>query len=378
MKKKKKIIFVLPSLKGGGAERVAVNVINNLDKKKYEIVLVLFKKEGPYIDCITDSIRIIDLKKRNKYDLLVYPIKLCQIFKHENADLVVSFLDFVNIITVISSFFVGKNLNLIISERNQPSFESQFSNFSKFRKLLIKLCYPFADKIVTVSDGVANALEEQFFIKKDKLTTIYNPVEITNIRKKSLFEATHDFFDAKYFTIISVGRLEEQKNYELLINAFYKVQKKIDKSKLLILGKGCLENKLKKQVERLGLNNHVDFVGFQDNPYAWIKKSNLFVLSSNFEGFPNVILEAMACGIPIISTDCPSGPNELITDNVDGILVPVGDADKLAAAIMRLHTDHDLLLKLTVNGEIKAEEYDVGIIIAKYESIFDEILFATA
>jgi glycosyltransferase involved in cell wall biosynthesis len=171
--------------------------------------------------------------------------------------------------------------------------------------------------------------------------------------------------------IVACGRLTAQKNHPLLLNSMALVLKQTD-ARLLILGKGEKKDELEKLTQSLGIEKKVFFLGFKKNHHKYIARSSIFVLSSDWEGFSSVIMEAMACGVSVISTRCPSGPDEIITDGVNGLLVPVGDADAMAGAILRLLKDETLRKKLADAGRSRSEDFRVEKMVAGYEKVFGE------
>jgi glycosyltransferase involved in cell wall biosynthesis len=196
-----------------------------------------------------------------------------------------------------------------------------------------------------------------FNLPPEKIKNIYNPHDIDKIQELSKEQINHPWLvDKKYPVIINVGRLTYQKGQNILLKAFKIVSEKIE-SRLIILGEGPLFKQLKDLAKELGIENKVDFVGFQKNPFAFIANSDVFVLSSRWEGFPNVLIEAMACGVPVISTDCPSGTNEIIEDGVNGLLVPI-EVDKLAESLLWILTNIEFSKRIAKMGQENVRKFD--------------------
>ncbi len=237
-------------------------------------------------------------------------------------------------------------------------------------KILIKLLYPKADKVVTVSEGVKKDLVVDFRVPEQNVEVIYNPLEIEKNQQLAQEKVTeHPWFTDNIPIIINAGRLSGEKGQKYLLEAFKIVRQQVN-CRLVILGQGGKEQELKELVVDLGLVNDVAFLGFQKNPFKFIAKANVFVLSSLWEGFPVVLLEAMACGIPVISTDCPSGPNEIIQDRVNGILVPLKDAKRLAEAILTVLQDKALEMSIAEEALKGIEKYSVSRIAKEYAELF--------
>jgi len=368
---KKKILFVIPSLVCGGAEKVIVNLINYLDKSRYEILLVLFERKVDYLKDLTPFCRVVFLNKKHRWDFFVLFFKLWKIVADYKPDVILSSLYYANIITVITSLFFKKEFKLILSEHSYPSKYLAKARCGRLKKCLMRFTYKRADKIVTVSKGIENLLEREFNIDPRKMKAIYNPISIKEIREKSKEEVVHPFFrDSKAQVIIGVGRLTEQKRFDRLLKAVSLVMKQEKNVYLLVLGKGELRSELEELASIFNINKCIDFVGFQPNPYAWISRADVFVLSSDWEGLPNVIIEAMACSTPVISTDCLSGPNEIIVNGTNGMLVKRADEKALAESILILLRDKSSRERFSVAGRKRAEDFSIKKILSQYEDLF--------
>jgi glycosyltransferase involved in cell wall biosynthesis len=238
-------------------------------------------------------------------------------------------------------------------------------------RLFIKSCYPKADKIIAVSESIKQDLILNFHFPDTKIEVVYNPVDIGEIEKLSEETVEHPWFHDHMPVIVSVGRLTKQKGYPYLLHAFSLVKKRLS-CRLAIIGDGEDRAKLLSMAKDLGVGREVEFLGFQKNPFKYMARSSLFVLSSLYEGFPNVILEAMALGLPVISTDCPSGPAEIIEDKKSGLLVPVRDEKALAGAIISVMTDELLRVSLGREARRRASAFDIEKIAKDYRRVFSE------
>jgi glycosyltransferase involved in cell wall biosynthesis len=368
--KKKKIAFIILSLSFGGAERVLIHLINHLNKEKYSICLVLFEDILDYKEDLHFSGEIVYLNKKSRWDFFKLIIKLRKTLRTFQPDTVFSFLHYTNIVTVMASLFLKKEFKLILCERSYPPKYLPKVRLGYLKKWLMRFTYRKADKILTVSKSIARVLEEDFNIKSEKIKTIYNPVILEEIKDKCQKEIKHPFFeDERAQIVISVGRLVEAKRFDRLLRTFSLVKEKRDRVYLIILGEGGLRKELENLSLELRVDKRTDFVGFQSNPYAWMHKADIFVLSSDFEGFPNVILEAMACGTPVISTDCPSGPNEIIVNGQNGVLVPTEDEKALAGAVLRLLKNEPLRRTLSEEAKRRVETFRIEKILPQYEEV---------
>lgn len=342
------------------------NIIKYLDRKKFEIHIALIRKEEEFAHFLFSDAKVYNLNcTSTRYAIF----KLVKVFKESSPDLIFSTLTYVNELIYVCSKF-SKKLPPVVM-RSAVVESRNIGNENVFIRLLVKKAYKFAKKIIVMTKMMKNDFVENFGVNQDKISVIPNPVDISLINKLKTEHVEHGWLvsDRKFPVITAMGRLTEQKGFEFLIKVFAKVVKK-SPAKLIILGKGRLKSKLEKMVRNLGLEENVYFAGFENNPYRYIARSDLFVLSSFFEGFPNALVEAMACGVPVISTDCPSGPSEIITTELNGILTPVGEADRIGNAICRVLDDVNLRNRLSENAVVRAKNFDIRKTIPLYEKVF--------
>ncbi|MBN2395653.1 MAG: glycosyltransferase [Candidatus Atribacteria bacterium] len=360
--KKNHIGFFISALHGGGAERVFVILANEFAERGYIVDLVLIRKKGPYLKDVMEKVNIIDL---NVSGVLKSLFPLIQYLRIKNPDILISTLNRVNLVAIAAKIISHCFVKLIIRQANC------FTSLSNRKtKLLGRFLYHREDAIVAISDGVKKNLMETFKLSEQKIKVIYNPVFRTSILKDSKKEVDHPFFKEKgYKVILGVGRLEKQKNFSLLIKAFNKVRE-ARKVRLIICGEGKQREELEDLIQEQGLENDISMPGFVDNPYAYMAKADVFVLSSLYEGFGNVLVEAMACGTPVVSTDCPSGPSEIIEKGKYGKLVPINDINSLAEAILET-LDHPLDKMLL---QKRAKYFSVEKSVKKYQDLLNECI----
>lgn len=228
-----------------------------------------------------------------------------------------------------------------------------------------------ADCLIANSNGVADELRTLVGVSPRKIVTINNPVPIDRIITLAGEGLADDLFERRP-VVLNVGRFAEQKNQALLLRAFAIARKHVD-AQLILIGAGPLEGNLRALCMELGLERNVYILGWQDNPYKYMRRADLFVLSSNYEGFPNSVVEAMACGCPVISTDCPYGPAEILKDGKYGVLVPVGDEQALAREMVRLLNDHARRAELTRLGNARAAEFDARHLAGQYVELYQRM-----
>jgi len=327
-----RLAIYIPSLRGGGAERVMVTLANGFAERGYEVDLVLAKAEGPYLKEVADAVRVVDLKTTRvltslpglvRYLRRVRPLALLSAMGHSNVVAVVAKV----LARVPTRVVVSERANFSVSKKHARSHRANAMGRS------MRWAYRRAAGVIAISGGVADDLSVQLEILRDNIKVVYNPLDIDRAQVLSRLESTRIFPDEKgHKLILGIGRLVEQKGFIHLIRAFAQVRSGFS-VKLCILGEGPLRESLQAEIERLGLVNEIVLPGFVDNPFAVMRQANLFVLSSGWEGFGNVLVEAMACGTPVVSTACPSGPDEILDNGRWGRLVPVGDVDALAAAM---------------------------------------------
>ena len=331
-KSKKRLSVFLHGLYEGGAERTMLNLAKGMTGLGYSVDLVLARATGPFLSQVPAEVRIVDLKSSR---VLFSLQALTHYIQSEDPDALLSGIDYTNIIALWARRIARKTTRLVVVEHNTSSKRMKQMPFYYRRVLpkLIRLFYPWANCIVAVSQGVADDLAMSTGLQRDHIRIINNPVITQDLRKKSRETLEHPWFQAgQPPLLIAVGRLSAQKDYPNLIKAFAKVRTN-RAVRLIILGEGEDRQILEKLVDELGLSDDVSMPGFIENPYPYMIKASVYVLSSRWEGLPTVLIEALFCGIPIVSTDCPSGPREILKDGLFGQLVPVEDPEKLALAI---------------------------------------------
>lgn len=390
----KNIALMIYSLKGGGAERVVSQLSQELSKK-YNLYLFVFDSEDvayPYGGNLID----INVKSyRNFFGKMINVIRrtyrVKKLKKQYNIQTSISFMNSANIVNILSR----RKDKVIISIHSNLSKRSK-GFYGKLSKKRIKYMYTKADSIITVSKGVAKDLINVYGLDKELVNCIYNPVNIKEIQKLSQESIPeYGLLKDSQFTITNMGRLTNAKGQWHLIRALNYVKKEIQDVKLLILGQGELENYLKYLVNKLNLKDNVVFLGYQKNPFKYMNKSDVFVFSSLYEGFGNALIEAMACGIPVISTDCRSGPRELLAPDTDveytspnieyceyGIIVPVCDGNYydydvpltreekiLAKSIIELYKDEKVREYYSHKGRERAKDFDITNIVEEWENL---------
>lgn len=308
---KKNVALMIPELAGGGAERV-VSILSRHLQKEHSVYVFIFDGASigyPYGGTLIN----LDVPAKGNFINKIVNVfkrvhKVKELKKDLNIDVCISFLESANIVNILSR----KREKIIISLRSYASARTKgFYNW--IFKFIIKKLYNTVDYVVSVSQEAREDLIENFRMFQSKTVCIYNPVDtelINDIKKCTLNLKEQELFDNPI--VINVGRLNEAKGQYHLIKAFYHVKQQVENAKLVILGEGKLRKELQDLIKKLDLENSVYLLGFKENPYKYMFRAKVFVLSSLYEGFPNVLLEAMACGLAIVSTNCKSGPVEIL------------------------------------------------------------------
>jgi glycosyltransferase involved in cell wall biosynthesis len=372
--RKKRILFHTGSLRGGGAQRVIITLLRELDRERFESALVLWKREGAYFDLLPPDVPVIcfpDGVGARRHNIA----QLGKIIEDVRPDVVMSFLDGANVLSLETRLLKRPDCSFLISQRNNLSVSLErnypYSTLRRWlKKRYVAWLYPKADHIITLSNGVKTDLVQNFNIPSEMITPIYNPVDLALIKKQSWTPAHYPWPRGQYKLILGVGRLIEQKGFSDLIRAFSQVRERTP-SKLVILGEGVLGGELEALVVSFNLQGDVYMPGFADNPWAYMRDADLFVLSSHWEGLGNVLIEAMACGTPVIATDCDFGPREIIRHGENGILVPVGDVERLTEQILLLLQHPEKRERLAEAGFRRSLDFNSTRICHEYEKVFE-------
>jgi len=328
-----RVAVFLPSLSAGGAQRTMLYVAEGFAKHQLKVDIVLQRVEGPDLSRITDELRIIDL---NAGRSLLALIPLIRYLRKEKPQVIISAMMYANVIAILAKKLARVNTRVLVSEHNTISYAVRNSSTlrGRFLPVLARLLYPMSDIIVAVSEGVADDLAKILRLPRGNIHVVYNPVITPDLDEMIKEPLDHPWFQpGEPPVILGIGRLTRQKDFPTLLRAFAIVFKE-QAARLVILGEGRDRSKLQRLTKELHIESYVDMPGFVGNPYKYMAHAAVFVLSSIYEGLPTVLIEALACGTKVVSTDCESGPREILQGGAFGELVPVGDAEALANAIL--------------------------------------------
>ena len=383
MEKKKILILTEDLIFGGGTQRFTSLIASRLSEKFNVFILTFYDYENRYhfegkYYSLRENFglftRIISSLRINQ---LIRPMRIFMKIKSISPDIIISITDFTNVFTIVTKLMFHIKIPLIISIRNNPILKYKKTN--RIFNILIKLLYPLrvVDKVVTVSKRIQVILEKFYRLKRSKLITIYNGVEIEKIRENQMDiikNYREVFNNSNLIKFVNVGRLIDAKGHKYLIEAFYKTKKEIPNSILIIIGEGPLRYKLKKLIKKKRLENDIILLGLQKNPHKFLAQSDIFVLSSLYEGFPNVLLEALANGLPVISTNCESGPYEILDGNKYGFLTNVMDSEDLAKKMISLAKNKELINKYSKLSLERVEYFNQEKILSDWINLIEDLI----
>lgn len=392
----RKVIILIPTLAHGGAERV-VSSLSFQAPAHVELVLAVFERNISYP--FQGRIESLDVALTKSLVPRVYRFflrwwRFRRLLEKERPDAVISFGYSADIINIFTNRKAVIRVDMFLTEGRKGVWGS-------FTKCIAKFVFRRAYLILAVSEAIKMDLGETFGISTEKIRVLRNPIDVERIKKLSQEELPSAYQKVFEFpVVVAMGRLTKQKGQWHIIKAFQEVKKQLPQAKLCILGKGSMEEELRSYVSSVGIAGDVYFAGWQENPYAFLGRARVFVLSSLWEGLPMVLLEAMACGLPIVSADCKSGPREILAPSTDvkfqtqeieyaefGALTPVcsrsweyrAQASReerlLAEALVRVLRDSSYARQLGLQSGRRAQDFDNERILQEYEFLWNENYF---
>lgn len=380
--KKKKVIFFIPTLAQGGAERV-ISELSSHVPNHVELVLVLFEKKVSYP--FRGRIEYLNISLSRNIFLRIFRFgarwqQFKKLLAKESPDLVVSFGYSANLINILANKKAVIRVDMFLTQGRRGIFGA-------ITKKIAKIMFKRATLILAVCRAIREDLIENFDVPADRIRVTHNPVDEERIGKLALQPIPREFETIfQKPVIVAMGRLTKQKGQWHLLKAFQYAASRIPEAQLVILGKGMLQEKLKTYAEGLGLKRQVHFLGWQENPYAFLSRAKVFALSSLWEGLPVVMLEAMACGLPVVSVDCKSGPREILAlkNQEFGILTPVcsgtwnikeqpsQEEQLLGEALAKVLEDKEYASALHEKSLARAHDFSTENILQEYEFLWEK------
>jgi len=365
---RQRIAIFMKHLAVGGLEKMMVRLANGFAERDHPVDLVLAKRKGALEQLVASDVRIVALNSNRMWAAVP---NLARYLKRSKPDVLMAAGWQVNLVATWTKLLTLTSFKLVVSVRSHITQQSKNSDvwYAPYNPLAVRIFYPFADSIIAVSSGVLEDLSDISSRAARKGHVVYNPTVNQNLIKSSRHKVDHPWFEDRNRVpvLLGVGRMDPQKNFSLLLRAFAALLRRRN-VRLVLLGDGNERRELEALACRLDVQDYVEFMGFKENPYKYMANAALFVLSSNFEGSPNVLVEALACGCPVVSTDCPSGPREILDGGKWGRLVPVGDEEELTEAMDEaLAASHD-----PERLRQRAMDFSVGTAVENYLQVLFE------
>jgi len=377
-----KILLALTVYEVGGVSSVARNLLDCFSEDEFDITLLTEKLFHKHYPIINNNIRLINLDiSPQKYFFAKVANIICHIISmrrhiiREKPDVILSFGSYMNCHVLLSLLFnSGKRPKIILTEHSQEMFLSirnkniRYIFFNTAYRILMFLLYCKADYIVTVSKSIAARIKKIFFVSPYKIRVIYNPVNISKIKELCREKDLLLGFNEALPCIGTVSRLSPEKGINFLIQGFKVLLDKID-AVLIIVGDGAERLRLEQMAKELGIKEKVIFTGLTNNPFKYITKMDVFILPSLWEGFPNVLLEAMVCGVPVIASDSPGGIREAIKNRVNGLLIKPGSSLEIAESAYDLLSNREKRFKIIEEAYKSVKQFNIDIIKKEYKNL---------
>lgn len=365
--------FYIPNLIVGGAEQVTLNIVNGLFQRGYDVELVLSHPHGKLRSEIDSGVPVVALgESRVPIAGIVAHIPRLVAYLDENQpDALISQVTHANVVCLMAGRLASAETRIVPTEHNAFDVEPPESIKSQILRRLAVRVLPTADELIAVSQGVADSLVTKTGLQTDDVHVLHNPIDIEGVRERATNPVDHRWIeDDELDVVLFVGRLHPQKDLETWLRAFARVHQSNPDTRAVIAGQGPLQEDLTDTATKLGIEDVVSIPGYVDNPYRFMHQASVFLLSSRFEGLPTVLIEAMACGCPIVSTDCPSGPAEILDNGEYGRLTPVGNVDAIATAVEQTLEDP---VESSILSQ-QADDFAPGVVLDEYERFIDAYL----
>lgn len=362
------IAFYVPSLTVGGAERVTVSVANGLAKRGYDVDLLVSYYEGTFVDDINDQVSVVDLETPHLPGIGVGASvpKLVSYFRRRSPTLVFAQMIYASDVCLFAHMLADSDARVI------PTVHNTVGMYDPPKERLVqRLAMALRDRaaqFVAVSEGAAESVVSELGVAPENVSVLHNPIPVGEIRDQACDSAPSEWIQSEeYDVVLGIGRLAPQKDFQTFLRAFQRIHEQNPAARAVIVGRGPEREELARTAEELGIDDYVSFAGYVDNPYAYMSGADVLLLSSQHEGLPTVLIEGLACGTPVVSTDCPSGPRTILDDGTYGPLVDVGDDNALAEAVETTLADPPVPSTLVA----RARDFSPETVLNAYESFVE-------
>lgn len=364
--------FFIGTLTVGGAEKVTVNLVNGLSSRGYNVELVVSQFTGELRSELAAEVSVVELSPSSTYGLgvVAHIPALIRYVRQKNPAALFTQMTHINVVALAAAYGFNTDTIVIPTHHLQLGALVDQSLRTKVSQWLGRRLYPSAEHIIAVSQGVADSIADQTAVDRENISVLYNPIDIELIREQAQEPMDHEWLKQDFDVILFVGRIQEQKDLKTWLRTFRRVHNENSNTRAIIVGKGPLREEMRSFAAELGIGDVVSITGYVENPYAFMRRADLFLLSSRFEGLPTVLIEALACECPIVSTDCPSGPREILAGGKYGGLAPVGDDEELAAAVS------EMLAEPIPDEELRtrANEFAPEAVLDEYERFIQQVI----
>lgn len=366
----KRVLFFRPSMAEGGADRVTHNVLRLLDRRRFAPALALMRLEGPFLAGLPEDVAVHAVRAPR---LALAAPSLAMLLRREKPDVLFSTSSTGNIVASMAHLAAGSRARLVLSERT-PLFRAGERSARTFAFALAKRAsYRRADLVTAVAAGIGAQLVSELGLPPSKVRVVDNPMIDETLAAQAAEPVVHPFFDGAGPVIVACGRMVALKDYPTLLRVFAEVRKAAAgrKARLVILGDGPSRGMLEALAQNLGLTGAIWFVGFDKNPFRYMARATLLLHTSRAEGMPGAQIQAMACGTPVVATDCEFGPREVIRDGENGYLAPVGDIGAIAERVLSLLGDEAGRGRMAAAAKRSVERFGAAAAMRGYEDALD-------
>jgi glycosyltransferase involved in cell wall biosynthesis len=358
-----RVLIFTPTLASGGADRVTVTLLESLDRTRFEPTLVLLRREGAFADAIPQGVRVIELDVPR---LALATAALVRVLRREKPDVLFSMQGGANIIAAVAHVVSRSRARLVLSERSALRRPDRSALRTMLELPAKRATYRRADVVTAVSRGVATALLDELGLQRERVHLVYNPLVDHDLSTLAAHPVEHPWFAEDIPILLAIGRLVPIKDYPAMLAAFARLREG-RLLRLFILGEGPRRPDLEAEAARLEIADDVHFHGFDPNVFKYLKRAAALVHTSRAEGLPGGIIQAMACGTPVVSTDADFGPREVIRHGIDGFLVPVGDVEAIASHLRRLLDDRELASTIGRAAAQSAQQFSRPLSMHRYQ-----------